>query len=511
MFNYLKKNDPFLGKDTFGQLARFGPERLYIMHKKLKELEEDDGWKENPHFADFMASLKGFSETGKYGLKYLKKATEVFFERYRYVFDKWMVKKWRSSSTLHYMLAGDPEHAKAFATWLVEYKESGDAVLEEEDTVDGAVYMFPSRNVTLGKHHQTQDGQPVTVNLRSSMDYITSEANRDDILKDPLVDGNWELIKSLAVSETTVQLFAKDEDGKLDDTTWDGVDYKPLFTAMWKRICIHSSHQQRCENYVQLAGLLSSTQIEEVRKSLKAIIIGSTIRPFNQYKLGKKNEKNAAVGKEAVNRVQGSDNISLWLTYADGIFKKADKAKKTLKDRASKLTHSEIVKRLKDTSKKASATEKKAKMEHFSATLEKTGRSKQVKAERAAGIEETGYTANAVYLKIFVDTNSRYLDDNAKMSDIVEAEILVREIKVSKTGKKKYTKKKLESLSLAEKRKLLRKHEYQGRVGDGEAELKESQVKYIKPLSEEMIAVMKDKQQMILDKQMSIDRVENSL
>lgn len=498
MFNFLKKNDPFLGKGTFGQLSRFGPERLYVMHMKLQELEE--GWRNNPHFDDFKASLAGVSNSGKYGLEYFKKVTEVFFERFRYIFDKWMVKKWRSSSTLHYILAGDAEHAKAFATWLVEYKEGIDAVVED----DRPEY------ITLGKHHQTREGEPITVNLRSSMEYITSEASRDEILEDPFVTKYWGLIKSLAVSVTTVQLFTKDADGKLDKSTWNGVDYEPLFIAMWKRICIHSNHQQRCENYVQLAGLLSSTQIEEVRKSMKAMIIGSTIRPFNQYKLYKKNEKNAAEGRKAVNRVQGADNISMWLKYADGIFKRSDKAKETLKASGSELTHSKIVKRLKETSKKASAHERETKLEHFSTTLQKTGLSKQVKAEMAVGIEETGYTANAVYLKIFVDTNSRYLD-NAKMSDIVEAEILAREIKVSTSGNRKYSKKKLKSLSLAEKRALLRKHEHQGRVGEGEIELKVSEVKYIKPISNEMKAVMKDKQQVILDKQMSIDQIEDSL
>ena len=77
------------------------------------------------------------------------------------------------------------------------------------------------------------------------------------------------------------------------------------------------------------------------------------------------------------------------------IFERADKAKTTLKARGSELTHSKIVKRLKETSNKASAQERQTKLEHFSTTLQKTGLSKQVKAEI---IEETGYTSNAVYL-----------------------------------------------------------------------------------------------------------------
>ena len=35
MFKFLMKNDPVLGINTFGQMARFGPERCYVMHQKL--------------------------------------------------------------------------------------------------------------------------------------------------------------------------------------------------------------------------------------------------------------------------------------------------------------------------------------------------------------------------------------------------------------------------------------------------------------------------------------------
>ena len=44
MFNFMKIDDPFLGEGTFGQLARFGPERCYVMHMLLLELA-DGGWK----------------------------------------------------------------------------------------------------------------------------------------------------------------------------------------------------------------------------------------------------------------------------------------------------------------------------------------------------------------------------------------------------------------------------------------------------------------------------------
>jgi hypothetical protein len=80
MFNFMKMDDPFLGNGTFGQLARFGPERCAAMHLILSDLESG-GWKEKPEFKryqDAYATLAGEKETD-----YIDKATGVFFRRFR--------------------------------------------------------------------------------------------------------------------------------------------------------------------------------------------------------------------------------------------------------------------------------------------------------------------------------------------------------------------------------------------------------------------------------------------
>lgn len=100
------QDDPFLGNGTFGQLSRFGPERVYVMHSCLSELE-GDGWKSKSEFHKFRHSLKGIGGS-KDGLGYIEKVIKVFFERYRCVFEKHMVSKWLASGTLHYMLGGKP-------------------------------------------------------------------------------------------------------------------------------------------------------------------------------------------------------------------------------------------------------------------------------------------------------------------------------------------------------------------------------------------------------------------
>lgn len=92
-----------------------------------------------------------------------------------------MSKKWRDTDTLHYMLVGDANHAQELARWLVDYKDNlAGLVFEDEGNVSEPVsgFQFSDRRVTLGKHHQTSEQMgPITVNLRDSMAYITSEAD----------------------------------------------------------------------------------------------------------------------------------------------------------------------------------------------------------------------------------------------------------------------------------------------------------------------------------------------
>jgi hypothetical protein len=112
MFNFMKMDDPFLGNGTFGQLARFGPERCAVMHVLLSDLESG-GWKEKPEFKrykDAYSTLAGEKETD-----YIDKATGVFFCRFRDVLNTHMVVKWTSTEIVQYVLSGDPHHAREFA------------------------------------------------------------------------------------------------------------------------------------------------------------------------------------------------------------------------------------------------------------------------------------------------------------------------------------------------------------------------------------------------------------
>ncbi len=114
MFNYLKKDDPYLGDGTFGQLACFGPERCAVMHLQLLDLENK--WDTKDEFERYNLA---YNTSDPAVHDFLNNSTAVFFRRFRYIFDKHKVKKWTSTEVVHYLLGGDPHHAKEFARWLV--------------------------------------------------------------------------------------------------------------------------------------------------------------------------------------------------------------------------------------------------------------------------------------------------------------------------------------------------------------------------------------------------------
>jgi hypothetical protein len=180
----------------------------------------------------------------------------------------------------------------------------------------------------------SEEHGPVIVNLRDrSMTYITSEADREVILEDGFVTRHWDLIESFAASETTVHLFTKGKDGKIDRSSWGGVDYHDLIIDAWRTIMVHSSHQQLCENFVQLTGLLSKTGVAEVRRSCRSIMIGTLNRRFNAWGLQEKNKIQKKEDLPPVDRLQGSDKTFLWLKYSDMVFDRSDRAKASIEDK----------------------------------------------------------------------------------------------------------------------------------------------------------------------------------
>jgi hypothetical protein len=183
------------------------------MNEDLLKLE-NGGFQKMKEFEPYMKALNGVG-SGECDQEYFEKATTVFLERFRYVWDKHMGSKYLSSNILHYTLGGDRYHAREFAQWLVDYKDStslSDTQTQDvEDEDDGLNFeleacTFRDITITLDSHHTMTHG-PVKMNLRKSMQYITAEADRAEILEDEFVDRNFDLIRELAEQEDPINLI----------------------------------------------------------------------------------------------------------------------------------------------------------------------------------------------------------------------------------------------------------------------------------------------------------------
>ena len=466
-FNFLLKDDPVLGKGTFGQIARFGSVRCSIMNEDLLKLE-NGGFEKMEEFAPYMKALNGVG-SGNCDQAYFKKATTVFLERFRYVWDKHMGSKYLSSKILHYTLGGDKYHAREFAQWLVDFEDSTSPsdTQNVEDEGDGLNFeleacTFRDIKITLDSHHTMTHG-PVKMNLRKSMQYITAEADRAEILEDKFVRTNWELIRELAEQDVPINLI------DLMTLKVEG-HWHPLATAIWREIFVHSNHQQRCENYVQLSGLLALTGVSEERRSCRAISVAAIIRRFNQWALGEWNKRKAAEEppQPPVARVQGAPKNMLFFEFLDEFFKDADKARQMF----GKEKWKEVNKQLSSSKHKASTVERNRRIDVFEKSLAKPW--KILKAEMPAGVDKTARVNGGMYLRLLTKKND--------MEEIVHAEMKVRRIKMTKKQRKNWT--------IAEKRKKLRQDELARKMkeqeGFGTQGIKLSEITFIEPQSNEM-------------------------
>ena len=462
MFNFMLQDNPRVGKgsSTFGQLATWGAERCYVMEQKLCELE-NGGFKTMDEFKPYMKALNGIDNHSPVGRQYFDKVTTVFLERFRLTFEKHVALQWRSPETLHYMLGGNPHLAQALCRWLVD---------DGQDE-----YSFPDQEVTLDSHHKMTHGD-VVVNLQECMKYLTDKADCHDVRAGRFVKHNWAHIIYLANMDAPVDLLGEQVPAEL----------LPLSEAIWSQIVIHSIHQQRCENYVQLTGLLSITGVGEGRRSARAIIVGAIIRRFNSWGLRERNTELHAKGKQPVKRLQEGHKVRLFLRYLDEFFKHVDAAKTELGVGIHQTLYNQVV----GTSKKASEFEREKALAKFETDL---AQARTISAaELPAGVDRTARVGGGIVLGILTGTNG--------CIPHVHAKIRARSIPMSELEE--------ESWTLAEKRGKIKQHEYNDRVSKDAAfcrETKVNDITYIVPWSGELkdTAVFA-KQQEILDKRNGI-------
>ena len=169
----------------------------------------------------------------------------------------------RSAEILVYLVGGNPKLAKMLLQWIM-CADDGDAPVAE--------YVFDDEDVIL--QHQGHDDEPVLVNTRECMKYLTALADPNDLLKDPLIVDEKALWFEMGSADVVVDLF--------DTSTWSGNDYERLLDLVHKRIVTHPLHQQRCESHVQMAALTASNNVGEGRRSDQAAGLSHIMRPFNR-------------------------------------------------------------------------------------------------------------------------------------------------------------------------------------------------------------------------------------
>jgi hypothetical protein len=509
MFNFLKINDPFLGNGTFGQLARLGPERCAVMHMHLSELE-NGGWREKKEFKRFVDAYSSSTEKVK---AYLDKCAVTFFRRFRAIFDRHMVTKWTSTETLHYLLGGDPRLAKEFARWLVYHEahphsneiasasptSPTNATLSspstppsfssvassrtsrdsnnmspssssiESNNKSTKIFTFKKQKIILGRHHTMdhENKEDIEIDLRESMLFLTEYVDPSAILCDPFIKANWTYIVALSKEKEAVNLFCKKQ-GVWDKSTWNDMDYEPFVFNIVRSICIHSSHQQRCENYVQLCGLLAQTGVGEVRRTCRAIINSCINRRFNPWVLMEVNKRRKAKGEAPVKRVQGKEKFALYLEFIEQYFETCDKGLAAAPDGLV----DQVRDRLGKLSSKASAKEQQAFLASFHEAVGKP--IKFTKAQEAKGIQPTAHVEGAVFLRHLAKCNNTYLQGSRlTIEKIINDEMRARKLDF---GKK---------TPFISKKQAIRTNEYARRVAAGE-DWKESGVQFIVPQSKSL-------------------------
>jgi hypothetical protein len=103
-----------------------------------------------------------------------------------------------------------------------------------------------------------------------------------------------------------------------------------LLDGIWRYIGIHPHHQQRCENYVQLAALIAKTLVGEKRQTWRGIIQSVIMRNFNSQAVERRKEDPHNKKDFNSHRVTGSYRIEYFLDWLEDFMDKVSVAKEEL-------------------------------------------------------------------------------------------------------------------------------------------------------------------------------------
>ena len=277
--------------------------------------------------------------------------------------------------------------------------------------------------------------------------------------------------------------------GELNTRTWEDKNFTQLLDDIHGSIGIHAHHQQRIENYVQMAALIAKTKVLEVRRTLRAIILSATIRPCNLWMIteARRREKDPEKRKKIV-RVEGTLRLELIHEYYDTIIK-------PMHDEARENTTAEEYKRLYESigtrRNKASDVEEKAYLADIDKALKNSNNLNQLAGERVSGYDPTSQMKGKIKLKTLSKINGfeTHINDELIARNIFASESFLEK---HKAKLEQYGEENLLGLNkrckigFKEKKRLLKENEAEKEWRNNTFVTKElalSKTKTIKPVS----------------------------
>ena len=419
----MKKNNPYFGDGSYGQLAQFMSLQSYLMIRDLNVLVDEDGngdrWREIDEFVPYCNAIRNIPINTEHAAnqEFYNILPQTFIREYRRALTKHLIERWTGGELGHYTLAGDPRLAQELAYALVSKEE--EIKKSDDENIHFVEYQLPNEDITLGAFHKRGDVDEI-VNIREFMNFFVCRTNMRQIYSDEFVRDNWEAIEKLAMARAdgiVVRLWDYKDDGSIDQDTWGGYDYVPFIDNIATRIAIHSSHQQRCENHVQLAALAAKTHVGEKRRTWRAISISYLIRRFNQLSLNRMRSRETDPAKKAKKRRErNSTRTREFAAFVEEFNDGVDEARNEL----GPLTCKAVRKSLECSDEKVSAKERAKYISHFKNSVRRLNPFKRTKADSDTGFERTALMNGKVPI--------RRLTKKAGFEHYLDAELVEREI-----------------------------------------------------------------------------------
>ena len=378
--------------------------------------------------------------------------------------------------------------------------EAGEVIANERPEKYTA---FSNETIELDEHHKMTQGT-IKVNTKACMDFLTDEMDPEVVAWDKVspcqssivnafltapsshtrqfISEHYDLIEKLGAANPTVNLFALNEDRSIDKSTWGDVDYTPLVDGIWRQIGIHSHHQQRCENYVQLAALVGKTLVGEKRRTWRAIAVSVIVRQFNLHALQIRKEMLAAdpVKQKKVKRVTGTLRIKLFDEWVHDFMQSVERAKEDL----TREEYADIANTIASAENKVSKEERMTMLQGFKDSLEKP--MKQLALEKESGYDPTYVMGGSVKISILTNKNN--------LGDQVNAELIARGIPSSSDFIKEHGNLPLEKIGINKRVNALKRHEAetvtQKKNPHMSMEKAMAVTKSIEPISQEMKEIL---------------------